>query len=202
MRNFIALILAAGFISTAAIAGVPEALRIGAGVPMGDAKLKDISGSELTLNGAKGENGLLVVFSSNTCPYVLAWQDRYDQVAAMCKENGIGMILLNSNAARREDSDSFEAMKQLARENNYTYPYALDFNHEVADAFGAMKTPDVFLFNKAGSLVYRGAIDDNHKDATLVKEAYLKDAIASMLAGKEINPSTTLAIGCTIKRVE
>ena len=84
----------------------------------------------------------------------------------------------------------------------YDFRYAIDKNHEIADAFGATRTPEAYLFNRDMVLAYTGAIDDNHKDRKEVEDRYLLTAIKSMLAGQEINPNSTKSIGCTIKRVK
>ncbi len=185
-----------------ALKGAPqgiEFLKVGAAAPMTSKKLKDISGKDLSVEDVKGDKGLLVMFSCNTCPYVIGWEDRYTELAKMCEENGIGMMTVNSNEAKRDNDDSFEAMKTHAKEKNYTFAYVVDDNSEMAKAYGATRTPDVFLFDKDLNLVYQGAIDDNMKDASKVTKPYLKNAIQSMLDGKEINPAKTKSIGCTIK---
>jgi len=112
------------------------------------------------------------------------------------------MILVNSNEAQRSDVDSFDAMKQYAKEQGYTFSYVVDKNSMLANAFGATRTPHCFLFDKSGKLVYRGAIDDNIKDPNEVKEHYLNDAIAAVASGKQVKTNSTKSIGCSIKRVE
>jgi len=202
MKHLFIAAMALFFSTGILFAGIPGQLEIGAGIPNAEQEMKEVGGTSISLDMAKGENGLLVMFSCNTCPYVLAWQDRYYEIAETCEANGVGLILVNSNEARRSGSDSFEAMQEHAEENNYSFSYTLDQNHELADAFGAKKTPDVFLFDSESKLVYKGAIDDNHKSAKHVKEPFLQNALASMKAGNEIKPNTTLAIGCSIKRVQ
>jgi peroxiredoxin len=202
MKNLTIILLASLFSATTLFAGTPVPMEIGAKLPATDQVFTDVSGVDLTLEEVIGENGLLVVYTCNSCPYVLAWQDRYPEIAAMCQENGIGLIMLNPNEARRTSSDSFEKMVAHARENNYEFYYALDEKHTLADAMGATKTPDVFLFDRDKTLVYKGAIDDNYKDASAVSEHYLSDAIGKMMKGEEIDPNATKAIGCSIKRVQ
>ena len=98
--------------------------------------------------------------------------------------------------------DSMEKMKVHAKEKGYgDYAYVLDKDHKLADAFGATKTPDVFLFNGDMLLVYKGAIDDNGKDRHMVLKPYLKKAIDAMTKGQKIEPASTKALGCRIKRV-
>ena len=175
-------------------------LSIGATIPKGDVKMMDaVSGKEISLSEAKGTKGLLVIFSCNTCPYVGYYKSRIKESALQAKRNGIGVIIVNSNEGKRDDDDSFEAMKKYASEQKFDFPYVVDTNSELANAFGATKTPHVFLFDNNG-LVYKGAIDDNPKDASAVKERYLRDALAAVMKGQEIKINATKSIGCTIKR--
>ena len=177
-------------------------LAIGSKAPNVDVEMIDISGKYLKLSQIKKENGLLVIFSCNTCPFVIAWENRYPKIAALCKKNNIGMVAVNSNAAKRDGDDSFEEMKKHAKEKNYTFNYVVDKNSELAIAFGANRTPQVFLFNKDVKLVYTGAIDDNLKDAEKVEKPYLMNAIDNLILNKKIKPSTTKALGCSIKKVK
>jgi peroxiredoxin len=111
------------------------------------------------------------------------------------------MAAINSNAARREGVDSMEEMKKHAEKMGYEFNYLLDEDARLADLFGATKTPQIFLFNKELKLVYTGAIDDNLKYAEKVKNHYLVDAINNLVDEKKIDPNTTSALGCSIKKV-
>jgi len=150
----------------------------------------------------QGENGLLVVFSCNTCPFVVAWEDRYNEIANMSGSAGVNMVLLNSNEAYRDAEDSPVNMRHHANDLNYSMPYLIDKEHKVADALAAKTTPHVFLFDKDLKLVYKGAIDDNYKDKGAVQETYLKDALTAMKDGSEIKVKETKALGCSIKRAQ
>ena len=174
-------------------------LEIGSTMPLKDLELADISGKNITLANAKGEAGTLVVFSCNTCPWVIRWEDRYVSLANTYAQKGIGMIAVNSNAARFGGEDSLEEMVEHAKNNGYNFPYAQDPESELASAFGATKTPHIYLFDGDDKLVYRGAIDDNAKNAKKVDEPFLANAIDALLAGNPINPETTKALGCSIK---
>ena len=174
-------------------------LEIGSAMPLMDHQLADISGNTMTLADAKGDAGTLVVFSCNTCPWVIRWEDRYVSLANTYSQKGIGMIAVNSNAARFGGEDSLEEMLEHAKNNGYNFPYAQDPESELASAFGATKTPHIYLFNSDDKLVYRGAIDDNAKNAKEVDEPFLANAIDALLAGSPINPETTKALGCSIK---
>ena len=174
-------------------------LEIGSTMPLKDLELADISGKNITLANAKGDAGTLVVFSCTTCPWVIRWEDRYVSLANTYAQKGIGMIAVNSNAARFGGEDSLEEMLEHAKNNGYNFPYAQDPESELASAFGATKTPHIYLFDGDDKLVYRGAIDDNAKNAKKVDEPFLANAIDALLAGNPINPQTTKALGCSIK---
>ena len=174
-------------------------LEIGSTMPLKDLELADISGKNITLATAKGDAGTLVVFSCNTCPWVIRWEDRYVSLANTYVQKGIGMIAVNSNAARFGGEDSLEEMLEHAKNNEYNFPYAQDPGSELASAFGATKTPHIYLFDDEDKLVYRGAIDDNAKNAKEVDEPFLANAIDALLAGNPIKPQTTKALGCSIK---
>jgi thioredoxin-related protein len=180
---------------------IMEELAIGSTLPKADVKLKDISSKDISLNDVKTNKGLLVMFSCNTCPYVILSEARTKEIQAICKADGIGMIIINSNEAQRDSDDSFEAMKKYAAKQAYQVPYVLDVNSELANAFGAGRTPQCFLFNNS-KLIYKGAIDDNIKDVKLAKQFYLKDAIKALKNGTAVPVESTKSIGCTIKRVE
>lgn len=178
----------------------PE-LEIGSTIPKTDYKMLDVSGKEVTLAEVKKENGLLVIFSCNTCPYVKLSETRIKEVAAFANRNKIGIILVNSNEAQRDAEDSLDEMKKYATAQSYDFSYVVDKNSQLANAFGATRTPHVFLFDK-NALVYRGAIDDNIKDANEAKEHFLKDAIIAVGSGKTVKVNSTKSVGCSIKRVE
>lgn len=178
----------------------PE-LEIGKPIPMAAQKMLDVSGKQVSLSEIKGENGLLVIFSCNTCPYVKLSASRIKESAALAKKNKIGVVIINSNEALRNDDDSFDEMKKYAVAQAYDFDYVVDKNSVLADAFGATRTPHCFLFDKNG-LVYRGAIDDNVKDANDAKEYYLADAINSVAAGKSVRTNSSKSVGCSIKRLD
>jgi thioredoxin-related protein len=176
-------------------------LPIGSEMPKADVKMKDISGREVSLKEAAKKNGLLVMFSCNTCPYVIKNQQRTREICAYALENNIGVIVLNSNEAQRDNDDSYAAMKDYAKEQSYKWYYAIDAKSELADAFGANRTPENFLFNKEGKLVYHGAIDDNPTEPDNVKRKHLQEAINEMVKNKDVSVKTSRSVGCTIKRL-
>jgi thioredoxin-related protein len=177
-------------------------LSIGASLPMSEVKMKDVSGKEISLKDAATSKGLLVMFSCNTCPYVVKNQARTREIMEYAKKNGLGVIIINSNEDMRDGEDSYEAMKTYAAKQGYKWSYVVDTDSRLANAFGATRTPENFLFDAKGKLVYHGAIDDNPSDATKVTRHHLKEAINEMNAGKEISIKETRSVGCTIKRKE
>jgi thioredoxin-related protein len=177
-------------------------LPIGSDMPKADVKMKDVSGKEISLKEAKKSNGLLVMFSCNTCPYVIKNQQRTREICQYALDHNIGVILVNSNEAQRDNEDSYDAMKKYAEVQGYKWYYSIDKNSELADAFGASRTPENYLFNKDGKLVYHGATDNNPSDADNVTRKHLQEAITEMLAGKDVSVKTSRSVGCSIKRVQ
>ena len=178
-----------------------DELPIGADLPKADVKLKDISGRDISFHDAIRKNGLLVMFSCNTCPYVIKNQARTQAICQYALENNIGVVLVNSNEAQRAGDDSFEAMQEYARSEQYKWFYVVDRNSEMADVFGARRTPEIYLFNRENKLVYRGAIDDNPADEGNVKRNHAREAIREILEGKEVTVKTSRSVGCSIKRL-
>lgn len=180
-----------------------KTLSIGDKAPMVNHKMESTAEEQVSLSDLKGQNGTIVMFTCNTCPFVIAWEDRYAELYEMASENDMGMALINSNEAKRSGDDSMEEMMSHAEEKGYEeIPYLLDANSGLANAFGGKSTPHVFLFDKDWKLVYEGAIDDNYKSAKEAKSHYLKDAITNLSAGKKIDPNNTKALGCSIKRIK
>jgi thioredoxin-related protein len=178
-----------------------EPLKPGDAMPGADTKMKDISGKMISFADARKENGLLVMFSCNTCPYVIKNQDRTNEIIAHAAKNKVGVIILNSNEAKRGSDDSFDEMKKYAAGQQYGNAfYTVDENSAMADAFGANRTPECFLFGKENKLIYHGAIDDNPTDAAAVTRKHLAVAIDEMVAGKEVSVKFSRSVGCTIKR--
>jgi peroxiredoxin len=196
----------AGLLTTVLIgtawAAAPAAnslLAIGSSAPMADIKMKNIDGSMLALNDLKGAKGTLVIFTCNHCPYAVAWEDRYAAIGNQAIKDGFGVVAINANDPSRNPIDGLEGMAARAKEKGFKFPYVVDDPGQVAKAFGATRTPEVFLFDAAGKLAYHGAIDDNAEDASAVQTHYLKDALTAVGSGKEVVTKNTKAIGCSIK---
>ncbi|MFB6454847.1 redoxin family protein [Chitinophaga sp. Hz27] len=175
-------------------------LDLGAPIPKAELRLTDISGKEISLNAAKSSNGLLVIFVANQCPYMLRNKERLQTVCAFAQKNNVGVVMVNSNEANRAESESLAAMKNYAGQHQFSWYYLLDKNAELADAFDANHTPECFLFDKAGKLVYKGGVDDSPGNADAVKAHLLRNAMNDMLAGKAVSIASSAALGCNIKR--
>ena len=203
------LLSLAAMVALAASPVFGQELAIGEAAPMSTSPLLGVDGTNHTLTELKGDNGLLVVFSCNTCPFVVGngtktegWEGRYNGLAELAASLNVGMVLVNSNEAKREGDDSFTAMKNHARDAEYAMPYVVDEGSKLANACGARTTPHVYLFNADLELAYRGSIDDNVNRSEDVTERYLEVAMARMAEGKKIKTAETKAVGCSIKRVK
>ena len=181
----------------AARAGEP--LALGSTAPMTDVKMKNVDGSMISIADVKGEKGTLVIFTCNACPYVKAWESRIDELGNAYRAKGIGVIAINANDPAVQDEDSFETMQARAKEKGRKYPYVVDETSDVARAFGATRTPEAFLFDAAGTLVYHGAVDDNVKTPGEVTATWLKDALDAVVGGGSPATQTSKALGCSIK---
>ncbi len=179
-----------------------QPISIGTSLPAADVIMKSTDGKMYSIKQSMGKNGVLVMFSCNTCPYVVRYQERARATLKYAREMGFGVIIVNSNEAMRDDEDSYEAMIAYGKNQGYgNAPYVLDQKSSVANAFGATRTPELFLFNKMGTLVYHGAIDDNHMAAD-AKRFHAKLAMEEVMAGKDVAVKDTRSVGCTIKRID
>ena len=139
------------------------------------------------------------MFTCNTCPYAKGWEERIVAIGNAAADHGVGMIAIDSNDPDRVPGDAMSAMQDRARQRGIKYAYAADPAGDVARAFGASHTPEAFLFDGSGKLVYHGSIDDNVDDAKAVKQTYLANAVADLSTGKAQRMAETKAIGCGIK---
>ncbi len=183
-------------------------LKIKDAAPLSDVKMKNVDGTEITLKEAKGEKGLIVIFSCNTCPFVVGtpdfpgWERQYNEIAKLAKENNINVVLVNSNEAKRANADSFEEMQKRAKEQSYSMPYLVDTDSKVANAFGAKTTPHIYFFDSNLNLIYTGSIDNIWDNKRKTDVPYLKNAIQAVGSGKKIKEDNTAPKGCSIKRVQ
>lgn len=187
-------------IAILALKPISEPLPIGSPLPNAEVKMKEMGGGDVSFKDAMKKNGLLVMFSCNTCPVVKKLQTRINELCKYAMENEIGVILLNPNEAYRDNGDSFDDSKEYGKANGFSWYYVMDDNHVMADAFGATRTPECFLFNSNGKLDYHGAIDDNSGNVDGVTRKHALIAIDELKGGKEITQKETRSVGCTIKR--
>ena len=185
--------LSVALVASLAVAGSAFGVSIGDKAPSTNVKMKSVDGSAVSIADVAGKQGTLVVFSCNHCPFVKAWQGRIASVGNAAKTRGIGVIIINSNDPTAYPEDSYAEMQKRSQQLGFAFPYVVDATSDVARAFGATHTPEAFLFDKDGKLVYHGAIADQ------VAAHYLQDAIDAALAGKAVPVAETKAIGCSIK---
>ncbi|GGD88672.1 hypothetical protein GCM10011312_10700 [Planktosalinus lacus] len=167
-----------------------------------DFSLKNVDGKMVSLADYTDAKGYIVIFSCNTCPYVVAYEDRMIELHNKYNNKGYPVIAINPNNPELSPGDSFEKMKERSKDKNFPFAYVFDEKQEIFPQYGATRTPHVFLLEKTakGNVVrYIGAIDDNFKDASAVKETFLENAIDALMNKKEVPVTTTRAIGCTIK---
>ena len=173
-------------------------LAIGAAAPMADTKMTGVDEKEITLAEAAGKKGTMVIFMCNHCPWVKAWQTRIAKIGNAAVAKGIGVVAVNSNDPAAYPEDDMANMKTRAKDLGFKFPYVVDGTSDLARAFGATHTPEIFLFDASGKLVYHGAVDDN-RDEKLVKKQYLQQAVAAVAAGKPVALAETKSLGCGIK---
>ncbi|PKQ69905.1 thioredoxin family protein [Raineya orbicola] len=168
-----------------------------------DFSLKNIDGKMLSLaTFPEATKGAIVVFTCNHCPFSKMYEDRIIALDAKYKPKGYPVVAINPNDPSRVPDDSFEKMIERAKEKGFTFPYLVDETQEIAKTYGATNTPHVFVLEKKGKdwiVRFVGAIDDNAKDASQVKERYVEEAVDNLLSGKKVSKAQVKAIGCTIK---
>jgi len=163
-------------------------------------KLKNVDGKMVSTDElSKGKQATVIVFSCNHCPYVQAWEDRMIQSGKAYGPQGVAFALINANDPVKYSEDSYPEMIKRAKNKGYPFPYLHDEDQSVARAYGATRTPEVFLFDAQGILRYHGRIDDNYEDPKKVRSQDLKDALEAVMAGRAPSVSETPIVGCTIK---
>ena len=162
---------------------------------------KTVNGLDKTVNldDYKNAKGFVIIFTCNHCPFSKAYEDRIIALQDKYKKKGIHVVAINPNDKKRQPADSYENMKKRAEEKGFNFAYLYDESQDIAKAYGARKTPHVYLLDSERKVQYIGAIDDNMEGGDSVKKKYVEDAITEMLNGKTITKSNSKAIGCTIK---
>lgn len=176
---------------------VLEGLKVGDIAP--DFSLKGVDGEMHSLAEMRDASGFVVIFTCNSCPYSIAYEDRIIALHEEFAAKGYPVIAINPNDPEVKADDSFKNMQVRAEEKGFTFPYLFDDGQKVYPQYGATRTPHVFLLDGERKVVYIGAIDDNI-DAAEVKVNFLANAINALESGEAIDPSFTKAIGCSIKK--
>lgn len=174
-------------------------LAIGASIPMAEVKMTNVDGKDVAIADVKKPAGTLVVFTCNHCPFAKMWESRIVELGNAYAAKGVGVIAVNANDPKVSADDSFEVMQQRVKDRGMQFPYVVDATSSLARAFGATRTPEAFLFDKEGKLVYHGAIDDNGQEPAKVENPYLKNALEAVIAGRQVPVQETKSIGCGIK---
>ncbi len=173
-------------------------MQIGDTAPMLDEAMRNVDESQVSIRSVAQEHGTLVVFTCNHCPYSRAWEQRIAELGNTYMQRGVGVIAINSNDPAMFAIDDFAPMQERAASLGMNFPYVVDSTSDVARAFDAQKTPEVYLLDADMRLVYRGAVDDN-TEAGDVQRHFLRDALDALIEGRPIDPAETRAIGCSIK---
>lgn len=176
-----------------------ESIDIPLGTSIIPFSLPDPSGMTYSQNDLKGPKGLLIAFTCNHCPYAIAIWDRLIQLAKDAKELGVNTVAINPNIHPNYPDDAPEKMKEKIMEWNIPFPYLIDETQQVAKAYKAQCTPDLYLFDGTQKLAYHGRLDDNWKEPQKVEHEELKEAILAIAKGKEVNPNQHPSMGCSIK---
>ena len=167
-----------------------------------DFNLENIDGKFVSLSNFNNAKGFIIVFTCNTCPYAVLYEDRIEALNKKYASQGYPLIAIMPNNVQTKPGDSMKSMQQRAIDKGFTFPYLIDAGQKIYPQYGATKTPHVYILESTtrGPVVrYIGGIDDNYKDATLVKTNYVEDAIEALKKGNIIKQTTTRAIGCSIK---
>lgn len=164
-----------------------------------DFSLINVKGKQVSLAGIKNAKGYIVVFTCNHCPYAKAYEQRLIDLHKKYAPLGYPVVAINPNDKDVQPQDSYENMKKLAKKKKYPFHYLYDETQEIAKAYGATRTPHVYVLDEDRVVRYIGAIDDNSEDPAMVKETYVANAVEALLNSKDVATKETKAIGCGIK---
>jgi peroxiredoxin len=161
--------------------------------------LLDVNGEVVSSEFLRAAPASLVVFSCNHCPYVKGSEEMLLSIVRRFQPQGLRVVAINSNDATKYPEDSFEKMREKATEFSLPYPYLYDESQDVARAFDAACTPEMYLFDRDGKLAYHGTISDSPRDPSKVTKDYLSEAITAVLEGAQPPTPLVHCIGCSIK---
>jgi peroxiredoxin len=164
-----------------------------------DFNLPGVDGKDYSLESFRDKPVVVVMFTCNHCPYVQAYESRLIAIQRDYAEKGVALVAINANETKNYPEDNFPKMVERARTKGYNFPYLRDESQQVAEAYGAHYTPEIFLLDRDRRLRYTGRIDDNWQQPDRVKSRDVREAIDAVLAGRPVAHSETHAMGCTIK---
>ena len=167
-----------------------------------DFSLMNVDGKMVSMSSLDEAKGVILIFTCNHCPYSKLYEDRIIALDKKYKWNGYPVVAINPNDSIRQPEDSYSKMIARADNKGFTFPYLLDADQSITRAYGASRTPHVYLLEKEGKdfiVKYIGAIDDNAKEPGAVQEKFVEDALQSLFKGEEPATTTTKAVGCSIK---
>ncbi|MET0944432.1 MAG: thioredoxin family protein [Flavobacterium sp.] len=168
-----------------------------------DFKLKNVDGKEVSFNSFPKAKGYIVVFTCNTCPYAIGYEQRIIDLDNKFRPQGYPVIAINPNDPEASTADTFYKMQELAKNKKYPFPYLFDAGQKITDEYGAKRTPHLFIVSKTakGNIVeYVGAIDNDPEGNNPQKIKYAEDVIASLKSNQKPTITQTKEIGCTVKR--
>ncbi|KQX15374.1 thioredoxin family protein [Flavobacterium sp. Root420] len=168
-----------------------------------DFKLKNIDGKDVSFTSFPKAKGYIVVFTCNTCPYAVGYEQRIIDLDNKFRPQGYPVIAINPNDPEASTADTFEKMQELAKNKKYPFPYLFDAGQKITDQYGAKRTPHIFIVSKTakGNVVeYVGAIDNDPEGNNAQKTKYAEDVIASLKSNQKPAITQTKEIGCTVKR--
>jgi peroxiredoxin len=167
-----------------------------------DFELKNVDNKNISMAMDPANKGYILVFTCNTCPWARGYENRIIDLHNKYEDKGFPVIAIQPNDPTISKGDSFDEMQKRAADKKYPFPYLIDETQEITMAYGATKTPDIFLVQKQEDsyfLKYKGTIDDSPRDASKAEEKYVENALDELLAGSDVSTKTTKGLGCSIK---
>jgi peroxiredoxin len=208
MKTFMKKHLKLGVVAATLLLGLPLAgnaeppLVYEVGDVAADFRLRNVDGQMVSLTDFRSGQGVIVVFTSNHCPYSRAYEDRLIALHQKFAGQGYPVVAINSNDPAAYEEDSYDNMKIRARDKSFPFPYLVDDTQRVAKTYGASRSPHVLVLKKTGErfiVQYVGAIDDNSQDPASVNRRYVDEAVTNLLADKPVVNTSTKSVGCAIK---
>lgn len=190
------------FLFTFLLLGISNYAQYKIGDKVENFSLKNIDSKIVSLSDYSSDKGAIIIFTCNHCPFAIAWEDRIIALHKKYASQGFPVIAINPNDDTDYPDDSFEGMIKRANEKEFPFAYLHDEKQSVFPKFGAERTPHIFIIENTNGefyLRYIGAIDDNYKNASEVKEAYVENAVNELLTGEQVSLNFTKSVGCSIK---